>query len=54
MLVGGNDHMVAEDAGVEETTAESGDQGESEPTKKYEQISKSPGHCHSIAWRIGN
>ena len=44
MLVRGNDHMVAEDAGVEEAAAEPGDKGESEPTKKYEQISKSPGH----------
>ncbi len=44
VLVGGNDHMVAEICRMKEAAAETGDECEGEPAEKYEQISKSPGH----------
>jgi hypothetical protein len=54
VFVGGDDNFVAELGRVEKASRETGDQREGEPTEKYEQIGKSPGHCHSIAWRIRN
>jgi hypothetical protein len=54
VFVGRDDDVVAELARVEEASSETGDQRQSEPTEKYEQICKSPGHRHSIAWRIRN
>jgi hypothetical protein len=44
VLVRRNDDVVAQLGGVEEAACETGDQRQSEPTEKYEQICESPGH----------
>ena len=45
MFVKRHDNVVAELGRVKQAAREAGDKGESEPTEKYEQICKSPGHC---------